>query len=66
MRRLESVRRARENPQRDKDMAQTGGPLLHQEYRLKAWLRPRAKSCLSPTASQEPLEAGNLTTPVRH
>lgn len=52
--RLESVRRARENPERDKDMAQTGGPLLH---RLKAWLRPRAKSCLSPTPSQEPRQS---------
>lgn len=53
---LRSVRKACENHHRDTCMAQTRGPLLRQPYLLKAWLSPRAKSCLGPTPSQEPWE----------
>lgn len=42
------------------------GQLLRQEYHLKAWLRPRAKSYLGPTPGWEPSGPGNLTIPVTH
>lgn len=62
---LRSVGKACENRHRDTE-AQTRGLLLCQQHLLKAWLRPRAKSCLGPTPGQEPLGPGNLSTLVPH